>query len=985
MAPGLKKTSDEITETLLEAVDTVIGARLAQLPYDKTIICTIVDDSQSGIGKYRVTADNGVNLFNAYADTDIEYFKGTQVYVKILNNNNSVTRVITGKYTPIIEASGTNSNANGTFYPHKNNSQTLNLGLVCSLSEVETSIVKSFNNTIPYNGYSGMKITFKYHQIGLNQLNTARLRVSVEINYSDADKELNSMRKIPAFSSEDGDYLPVNNIINNTDSVQVSHSLYYYFNNNIKISNIKFNAFFDNINVENSGSFIIDSAIVEFGYWTKSIGPNNDFLIILPRYKNSSVCSQIYNDDDSTRKNQEFEFRYLHINANNEAVLDADWTGTQHKDEQLIAVVGENDNITKNDRFWGLLDNSYEAKKIENSGNNYELVSNNYNWRPFTWNNNIGKNNNTLNTSIEKVKVQLIFQYNRDGWGNLKSQDFYLYNESYSSKSGSLVKGITATFDDGTNGNYFIYDKDGNLLDYYNSSKIRSIQLNYQNSSNENDILNDNDVFSCNFNENAQNTMIIANNSYGLGLQKDGNNWFFKYKIKNNYNQNYNNNLITFTLIHNGTRYTLDKELLFGYSGSEENKFNIKVNYTNNVHSLSLAKFQNVTQDDYNVIVYDYNNQSVDNLIQSSVINNIIAINFANGKATLNYPLSFSQYNTDGEEQYIYNGPTTITYDEKGTIKYNKVNCSLKNINDEKINVKWSVDGNNYKYYFTLSEDGKFAPAKICDLNIPKTFIIVAKQNNNILFKQTLLFERNENITATKPGETETSIPTPIGAENSDIKIKEVNVGRVNNGTNGYVQNGIFMGSIDNGSNEEYGLFCYKGADQLLKITDTGDLKIGISNTATYGDKSKPSGATQILQGEWTVTNAINANKLTTNAGNNTKFIYFNEGVPVAATSDVGNATKPIYLNNGTFTALSSTIGSGKKPIYLNNGTITVSDETVGSNNAPIYLNNGELKAINQITINNSSYDLITAINKMIYALEHNVDLKPDRTIWQQD
>ena len=48
------KTSDEITETLLEAVDTVIGARLARLPYDKTIVCTIVDDSQSGIGKYRV-------------------------------------------------------------------------------------------------------------------------------------------------------------------------------------------------------------------------------------------------------------------------------------------------------------------------------------------------------------------------------------------------------------------------------------------------------------------------------------------------------------------------------------------------------------------------------------------------------------------------------------------------------------------------------------------------------------------------------------------------------------------------------------------------------------------------------------------------------------------------------------------------------------------------------------------------------------------
>jgi hypothetical protein len=47
--------SDNIVSELLGAIDTVVGKRLGQLSYDKTIICTIIDDSNAKNGEYRVT------------------------------------------------------------------------------------------------------------------------------------------------------------------------------------------------------------------------------------------------------------------------------------------------------------------------------------------------------------------------------------------------------------------------------------------------------------------------------------------------------------------------------------------------------------------------------------------------------------------------------------------------------------------------------------------------------------------------------------------------------------------------------------------------------------------------------------------------------------------------------------------------------------------------------------------------------------------
>jgi len=47
-------------------MDTVIAQRLSELKFDKTIICTITDDSERVNGLYKVT--DGSVVFEAYSD-----------------------------------------------------------------------------------------------------------------------------------------------------------------------------------------------------------------------------------------------------------------------------------------------------------------------------------------------------------------------------------------------------------------------------------------------------------------------------------------------------------------------------------------------------------------------------------------------------------------------------------------------------------------------------------------------------------------------------------------------------------------------------------------------------------------------------------------------------------------------------------------------------------------------------------------------------
>ena len=82
-------------EQLFQGVDILIDRKLKDISFDTTIICTIVDASDSKNGRYQVT--DGTVRFEAYSDND-KYKVNDQVRVSIIKGDLIKKKFIVGKY-----------------------------------------------------------------------------------------------------------------------------------------------------------------------------------------------------------------------------------------------------------------------------------------------------------------------------------------------------------------------------------------------------------------------------------------------------------------------------------------------------------------------------------------------------------------------------------------------------------------------------------------------------------------------------------------------------------------------------------------------------------------------------------------------------------------------------------------------------------------------------------------------------------------------
>ena len=81
-------------DTLCESIKIVSEALLEGLKFDKTIECTIIDDSKKSQGEY-IVSDGSVK-FTAYSE-NTSYIKNTVVYITIPNGDYNNDKIITGK------------------------------------------------------------------------------------------------------------------------------------------------------------------------------------------------------------------------------------------------------------------------------------------------------------------------------------------------------------------------------------------------------------------------------------------------------------------------------------------------------------------------------------------------------------------------------------------------------------------------------------------------------------------------------------------------------------------------------------------------------------------------------------------------------------------------------------------------------------------------------------------------------------------------
>ena len=84
----------DIGEQLFEAIETICAGMINTLSFDRTIKCSIEDDSKKDSGEYIVT--DGCTKFTAYSINGQIYNTNDVVLVQIPENNMENTKTIIG-------------------------------------------------------------------------------------------------------------------------------------------------------------------------------------------------------------------------------------------------------------------------------------------------------------------------------------------------------------------------------------------------------------------------------------------------------------------------------------------------------------------------------------------------------------------------------------------------------------------------------------------------------------------------------------------------------------------------------------------------------------------------------------------------------------------------------------------------------------------------------------------------------------------------
>ena len=87
--------ANNITEQLFDAISLIASKKVADLPYDKTLVCQVIDNANADKGEY--TVSDGTSEFLAYSE-NATYRINSKVYVTVPGNDMLNKKYIAGLY-----------------------------------------------------------------------------------------------------------------------------------------------------------------------------------------------------------------------------------------------------------------------------------------------------------------------------------------------------------------------------------------------------------------------------------------------------------------------------------------------------------------------------------------------------------------------------------------------------------------------------------------------------------------------------------------------------------------------------------------------------------------------------------------------------------------------------------------------------------------------------------------------------------------------
>lgn len=844
----------DFPNTLFQSIDTIISTRIANLPYDQTIECDIIDNSKAAQGEYTIQYQTA--NFIGYSD-DSSFAIGDRVYVQIPQGDFNQDKIILSK-KKITERTAVSklpfSNfARQQFYSSKDEY----IYFTQKNDQQKLIFQQRWPVSTPQAGYSYLGLKFAVSCEIDDIINSGTYGIQIDILGLDQTSSLIN-------GSQAGRQVVKTFYFKTEDMISANpfHTLGYI--NQTKIFDIK-NLSINQINVYFIQEGIING-IAKGNILNAKIKITNISLYFGYNINEFKTSRQLFlYTPDGLQYNLDFNRKTLYMR-----ILDL-------KEDNTITEVNDLSNYTTHWGHFNLDISTTEAQfkwpqGYEIDAKNGEIIETS---RVMTMSNSRSLLSENYITTIVNTNTEEVYTSN-----TLKFQNA-LYLEG--SELVDLLTGFQVDFTENEKyaGVYNIYGQDYLAIDPTAVVIPHYFSANYYPTANDQAGMQEGDIVTWKIP--SERTMIKNKisemRSLGISVSKDPTAPFYIYSktltndtediteagtfripyyIENYYSSNNTNNTVTFTLTRNNMVYTTTKELLFGPAGSQGNEYNIILRLLNSdgedVFAIDAGKAATYQ---IKVDIYNYNNElynsTDENIIYTynyDLCSNNILTNYTNNSFTVKElditkdyyfvikvliqigERTFEAYKPiairSSENYTAINGSTVITYDITGKKPlYNKLTFQMSNKEGLQNGITWRIQNStNFKF-----EANELIPPSIYNSKInedrPVLICCNTSNQNEIYWKQPIYIIQNKYPGAMINGEG-----NPSKLSTNDIAVAPMFGYGANNSNNFY----ITMGTInENDFNRNlFGLYAYYQQKKIFLISEEG--RIYINGTNDPGD-----------------------------------------------------------------------------------------------------------------------------------------------------
>lgn len=906
--------SNELNEKIFRSVDTIVSARLQNLPFDQTIVGKIISvpESESGTQKYMVDY-KGAQLTVFVNSENVKYAINEEVYVLIPQGDFTARKIITGRVINDYKEQGISENnkflPNVTFNYLSNGEKRINI--ITTLKEQSENLINEEYESKEYKvGYTTIQVAFNLMADLYNKeksIGAGTYGLSLSLTYIDQNTlDLNPREEkqiTKRFSCEEmllmskyrsGGYTSQSFTVDIADWIITKVSVNAWYSDNFTDTSNK------SISTDDDINFYIKDLKVSYGYLKNDFPSTDDSDIGVYLYSLNRL--QYKSTEDETLRRANLAARA--INKTTGFSITQSWISARlyiyNKSDTSDTSDSDNAGIGWSDVF---------SRDIKNNRNNINITL------PS------GAQNES---AIYKLVITIALSTTTP---RATSKERAFKNLTFNDNV-FLLAGITMT-PDKNNNTFYSYGQDNQLLARSDGEQLQRIAVEYhsQDTNKKTTLVKDtkltyylpkestmivpveetptttiiNDVVYYVYNKILSEADLGKNNIY-----------YIPFKIASLYSPTFKNNTIRCEVEINDQIYTNSLDLLFGTSGSSGANYilvlelqQLEDKETNKYISKKVLPWDD-TKNTYRIypVLYDYTWQKInitekmikDNFIftwydtasTNSIKNKISLTN--DGILNLNTNLTYNDgissklivqmtgnYQGSSLTGYLAipvtfsnsyvcaDGCSIITYDitgkkpiyEKTPYKLYKRNESKNLIPEADDNLKWDL--------LPPTEDLlKFEN----NILTPPT---VYSKPQTLAYAQATLLPTNKVVWIQPIAMINNTYPVAMW---NDVAGKDINfeklklvsttVGQLDSSQ----KNGVLMGTFSEDGVEKYGLYAFAKGKAIFYINDNKEAWIEKSNSADIASNSLK---------------LVDDSNQGLNVGDSTTPVYFSGGKPIIA------------------------------------------------------------------------------------------------------